>query len=151
MRTVVRSLAVALVSVGLLSSAAGCAAGQGGPTRSGSARPSAVASVSPRIPADGLSLADFGYRFGPTAELSLPRTAALSARVDQADNVTAALSAPSAAAVADYLRWALPLAGFTVTADNGTTVQPAITFTGHGWRGSFTGDDRASAVLLRPG
>jgi hypothetical protein len=97
-----------------------------------------------------VSLAALGYRFGPTAELSLPRSSNITAVVDQADNVTAVLSAPSAAELAVYLRRSLPPAGFTITRDNEQTAQPAITFSGYGWSGSFTGDERASAVLLRP-
>lgn len=107
--------------------------------------------ASPRIPADGLTLAALGYRNGPVAAVSLPRTAVLTARVDQDNNVAATLSAPAAADVAAYLRRALPLAGFTITDDNQNAAQPALTFRGLGWHGSFTGDDRASAVLLRPG
>jgi hypothetical protein len=98
-----------------------------------------------------VTLAALGYTFGPTAELSLPRSSNITAVVDQANNVTAVLSAPPAAELAGYLRRSLPLAGFTITRDNQQTGQPAITFTGYGWRGSFTGDERASAVLLRPG
>ena len=98
-----------------------------------------------------MTLAALGYKFGPTAELSLPRSSSITAVVDQANNVTAVLSAPPAAELAGYLRRNLPQAGFMITRDNGQTSQPAITFTGHGWSGSFTGDERASAVLLRPG
>ena len=38
--------------------------------------------------------------------------------------------------------------GFEITADR--PASNTMTFAGHGWSGSFTGDDRASAVLLRP-
>ena len=58
------------------------------------------------------------------------------------------LSQPSAAEVADYLRATLPAAGFTITNDDPAAL--AMTFTGFGWAGSFTGTATASAVLLRP-
>ena len=152
MRTTSRGLTASLLSVALCCTLGGCAASTGnGPGASRSPTPSASATQSPRIPADGLTLAALGYRNGPVAEVSLPRTVVVTARVDQDNNVTAALSAPAAAEVADYLRRALPLAGFTVTADNENAAQPALTFRGLGWHGSFTGDDRSSAVLLRPG
>ena len=38
--------------------------------------------------------------------------------------------------------------GFTVTADDPAT--STLTFSGFGWTGTFTGDSRASALLLRP-
>src|SRR5688500_6257548 len=88
------------------------------------------------LPADGLPLRDFGYSFGPLDAFSLPRGAVLVTSVDQADNVTAVLARPSAPDVADYLRRALPLAGFTVTADD--AAGSTLTFTGQGWAGSFT-------------
>ena len=100
-----------------------------------------------RVPADGLLLRSFGYSFGPLDSFSLPRTTQLVTAVDQADNVTAVLAAPPAADVADYLRRALPAAGYTVTGDAGDAT---LTFAGHGWTGRFTGGQRSSAVLLRP-
>ena len=72
----------------------------------------------------------------------------ITAAVDQANNVTAVLSPPPAAEVAAYLRRALPAAGFTITEDDPAAL--AMTFTGHGWTGSFTGNETTSAVLLRP-
>ena len=72
----------------------------------------------------------------------------ITATVDQENNVTVVLSAPAAAEVADYLRRALPAAGFTITNDDPAAL--AMTFTGFGWPGSFTGNEAASAVLLRP-
>jgi hypothetical protein len=51
--------------------------------------------------------------------------------------------------VSAYLRRALPAAGFTTL--NADASGSAVTFAGHGWRGSFTGNARASAILLRPG
>ena len=152
MRTPIRGLAASLLSVALVGTVGGCAASTGdGPGPSPSPTPSASVTASPRIPADGLTLAALGYRNGPVAAVSLPRTVVVTARVDQENNVAAALSQPAAADVAAYLRRALPLAGFTITDDNQNAMQPALTFRGLGWHGSFTGDDRASAVLLRPG
>ena len=136
-----RSVAV-LVLVLVL---AGCgAAPRPDPVPPSSSLPSAVASV----PADGLPLRTFGYSFGPLDAFSLPRETVLVTSVDQADNVTAVLARPSAPEVADYLRRALPLAGFTVTGDD--PAGSALTFTGQGWSGSFTGASGSSAVLLRP-
>ena len=102
----------------------------------------------PSIPSDGITLAALGYLNGPVREFSLPRTAAIRAKVDQPNNVTAVVSSPSPAELSSYLRRALPEAGFQITADS--PAANTLTFTGHGWSGSFTGDDRASAVLLRP-
>jgi hypothetical protein len=100
------------------------------------------------IPPDGLALQEFGYTNGPVREFSLPRNATLVAAVDQPNNVTAVLSAPPPADVTAYLRRALPAAGFTIVSADASG--SAVTFAGHGWRGSFTSDARASAILLRP-
>jgi uncharacterized lipoprotein YajG len=102
----------------------------------------------PSIPSDGVSLATLGYLNGPIRQFSLPRAAVIRAKVDQPNNVTVVLSSPSAAEMSSYLRRALPATGFMITADNSAT--NTMTFTGHGWSGSYTGDERASAVLLRP-
>nr|WP_294693268.1 hypothetical protein [uncultured Friedmanniella sp.] len=113
------------------------------------ASPSASAPTAPvTVPADGRALRGLGYSFGPLDSFSLPADAVLVASVDQADNVTAVLSRPPAREVADYLRRALPLAGFAVTADD--PAGATLTFTGHGWAGSFTGGAGSSAVVLRP-
>jgi hypothetical protein len=111
------------------------------PTTSGS-------TAAPNLPADGVSLQALGYVNGPVQQFSLPRSAVLSASVDQANNVTAVLSKPSATEVAAYLRRALPVTGFTVVEDDPAGL--AMTFSGHGWTGSFTGNETTSAVLLRP-
>ena len=100
------------------------------------------------IPADGISLAAYGYTNGPVRQFSLPRGSVLTARVDQTNNVTAVLSAPPPAEVFGYLRRTLPGAGFAVTKED--VAQQSMTFTGYGWAGSFTADDRVAAVLLRP-
>ena len=110
--------------------------------------PPPAPSAAVTVPADGLPLREFGYSFGPLDAFSLPRDAVLVTSVDQADNVTAVLARPPAREVADYLRRALPSAGFTITADDVTG--STLTFTGHGWSGSFTGGQGSSAVLLRP-
>jgi hypothetical protein len=100
------------------------------------------------IPADGASLQSLGYLNGPVAQFSLPRSSVFTAAVDQANNVTAVLSFPSATEVAAYLRRSLPRAGFTVVEDDPAAM--TITFSGYGWTGSFTGSETTSAVLLRP-
>jgi hypothetical protein len=100
------------------------------------------------VPADGVSLRSLGFLNGPVQQFTLPRTALLSAAVDQPNNVTAVLSQPPPTDVADYLRRTLPATGFTVTADDPDGA--ALTFVGHGWSGSFTAADATSAILLRP-
>jgi len=104
------------------------------------------------VPADGVTLAAFGFTNGPIREFSLPRSAVLAARVDQANNVAVVLSSPSPSKVAAYLRRSLPVAGFDIRYDQSGT----MTFDGYGWAGSFTSTDNTagtganSAVLLRP-
>jgi hypothetical protein len=110
--------------------------------------PAASAAPPPSIPSDGVTLAALGYLNGPARQFSLPSTAVIRAKVDQPNNVTAVVSSPSPAEMSSYLRRALPAAGFMITADSPAT--NTMTFTGHGWSGSYTGDERASAVLLRP-
>ena len=124
--------------------AGGCAAGG----RPDDPNPSVLPSVDVPIPSDGIALAAYGYTNGPVRQFSLPRGSVVTARVDQTNNVTAVLSAPPAADVFGYLRRTLPESGFTVTRED--SAQKSMTFTGHGWAGSFTGDERVSAVLLRP-
>ena len=102
----------------------------------------------PTIPADGVSLQALGYLNGPVEQFSLPRSSVLTARVDQPNNVTAVLSGEPATEVAGYLRRALPTTGFTIVDDNPDGL--AMTFTGYGWTGSFTGNETTLAVLLRP-
>ena len=123
----------------------GCAAGGSVPAPSESSTPSAAPL---RIPADGVPLTSFGFTNGPVREFSLPRTGTLKAVVDQPDNVTMVLTSPTAPEAFAYLQRALPATGFTVTAENAATT--TLTFTGHGWQGSFTGNPRTAAVLLRP-
>ena len=124
----------------------GCSADY--PTDSSSATPTASSAQPPSIPPDGITLAALGYLNGPVQQFSLPRTAVITAKVDQPNNVTAVVSSPSPTELGSYLRRALPATGFKITADSPAT--NTMTFTGHGWSGSYTGDERASAVLLRP-
>jgi hypothetical protein len=137
-------LAVAMALLGCL--LVGCSAGY--PTDSSSATPTASSTQPPSIPPDGVTLAALGYLNGPIQQFSLPRTAVVTAKVDQPNNVAAVVSSPTPAEMRSYLVRALPAAGFEITAD--PPASNTMTFTGHGWSGSFTGDDRASAVLLRP-
>ncbi|HEU4909445.1 MAG TPA: hypothetical protein VFT17_11300 [Propionibacteriaceae bacterium] len=99
------------------------------------------------VPPDGVTLAALGYLNGP-AQFSLPRTAAVTAEVDQPNNVAVVVSSPPPAEIAAYLRRALPATGFSITADDPAAT--TMTFSGNGWIGSFTGNGRVSAVLLRP-
>jgi hypothetical protein len=125
---------------------AGCSSGH--PSDSNLRTPAGSAAPPPSIPSDGVTLAALGYLNGPARQFSLPSTAVIRAKVDQPNNVTAVVSSPSPAEMSSYLRRALPAAGFMITADSPAT--NTMTFTGHGWSGSYTGDERASAVLLRP-
>jgi hypothetical protein len=124
---------------------AGCSPSQS----SDSSVPPPTASSAPvSIPSDGITLAALGYLHGPAEQFSLPRTAVIMTKVDQPNNVTAVVSSPPAREVGAYLRLALPAAGFVIIADR--PAANTMTFAGHGWSGSFTGDNRASAILLRP-
>lgn len=100
------------------------------------------------VPQDGVTLATLGFRNGPVDAFSLPRDVSLSTRVDEASGVTVVLGYPSASAVVAYLRRVLPGSGFVITGDSRTGA--ALTFTGYGWSGSFTGTGDVSAVSLRP-
>jgi hypothetical protein len=100
------------------------------------------------VPSDGLSLRSIGFANGPVDAFSLPRSVVVSTRVDEASGVTVVLNSPSATDVAAYLRRTLPETGFEVTADQ--PAEAALTFTGYGWHGSFTGTGSSSAVILRP-
>jgi hypothetical protein len=132
----------------------GCGAAESGPlpTPSGTSRtpsaPAATLQPTPGPPPPGRTLRSLGYLNGPVEEFTVPEASVVSATVDQENNVTVVLSEPSAAEVADYLRATLPAAGFTITKDDPAAL--AMTFTGFGWAGSFTGSATASAVLLRP-
>lgn len=129
--------------------ATGCAGGNSGPVvPSASTVPTpGGTTAAATLPADGASLPTLGYVNGPV-QFSLPRSAVLTATVDQENNVTAVLSHPPATEVAAYLRRTLPVTGFTIVDDDQAGL--AMAFAGHGWRGSFTGNETTSAVLLRP-
>ena len=101
------------------------------------------------VPADGVTLRSLGYLNGPAEQFTLPRTALVTAAVDQPNNVTAVLTQPPPADVEAYLRRALPATGFTITADDPDG--SALTFTGHGWTGSFTGERRDLGGPAAPG
>jgi len=136
-----RALVVAL----FLAVLTACSAGGSFPEPSESSAPTAAPI---RIPADGVPLTSFGFTNGPVREFSLPRDSTLKAVVDQTNNVTMVLTSPTAPEAYAYLQRALPATGFRVTAQNAATT--TMTFTGHGWQGSFTGNPRSAAVLLRP-
>jgi hypothetical protein len=139
-----RRLAAATALLGCL--LMGCSAGS---SSDSSPAPQPVSPARPpSVQVDGVTLAALGYLNGPIEQFSLPRTAVITAKVDQPNNVAVVLSSPSPAEVASYLRRALPAAGFTITAED--TAAKTMTFTGNGWTGNFTGNSRASAVLLRP-
>jgi hypothetical protein len=144
LRTVWHVLPAVVVLLGCL--LAGCSNGH---SSDSNLPPPTVSAARPlSIPSDGITLAALGYLNGPVRQFSLPRTAVIKAKVDQPNNVTAVVSSPSPAELSSYLRRALPEAGFLITAES--PAANTMTFTGHGWSGSFTGDERASAVLLRP-
>lgn len=125
----------------------GC--GGASPTGTGASvtAPPPVATVT--VPPDGLLLASLGLVNGPLDSFSLPRTTVLSSVVDQPNSVSLVIAQPAASEVYAYLQHALPAAGYTVTAQ--APEAETMTFTGRGWRGSFTGDPSVCAVLLRPG
>jgi hypothetical protein len=137
------------ISLVVLLATGGCAGANSGPVvPSVSPAPTPGTTSAATLPADGVSLQTLGYANGPVQQFSLPRTAVLSATVDQANNVTAVLSHPPATEVAAYLRRTLPMTGFTILDDDPAGL--AMAFTGHGWTGSFIGNETTSAVLLRP-
>ena len=139
-----RRLAAAMAFLGFL--LMGCSTGSASDS-SPAPRVASTADVS-SIPSDGLTLAALGYLNGPAQHFSLPRTAAVTVKVDQPNNVAMVVSSPPPAEIAAYLRRALPAAGFTITADDAAAT--TMTFSGNGWIGRFTGNDRVSAILLRP-
>ena len=144
MRTprVLRGVVVAVV---LGSALTGCASGSV-PEPPASSSPAPTPTVS--APSDGVSLAALDFENGPVDRVFVPVGAQLSSRVDQPNNVTVVLVAPSAADLVAFYRRTAVGNGFTVTADDPATA--TLTFSGFGWTGTFTGDSRASALLLRP-
>ncbi len=139
--TLRRAVAVALVALTL----AGCGA---------AARPdvpvppSPVATAPVQVPSDGVSLAALGFSYGPVDRVFAPVGAQVTSRVDQPDNVTLVLTAPPAGDLLAFYRRTATANGFDVTADE--PAASTLTFAGFGWTGTVTGDDRASALLLRP-
>ncbi|MGI3781818.1 MAG: hypothetical protein ACRYG2_13680 [Janthinobacterium lividum] len=144
MRTprVLRGVAVAVV-LGVTSTGCGAASVPETPAASS---PAPTPTVS--APADGVSLAALGFDNGPVDRVFVPVGAQLESRVDQPNNVTLVLAAPPAAVLTDFYRRTATGNGFTVTADDPAAT--TLTFSGFGWTGTFTGDSRASALLLRP-
>jgi hypothetical protein len=124
----------------------GCSAGSA--SDSSPASPVASAAEISPVLSDGVTLAALGYLNGPAQQFSLPRNAAVTAKVDQPNNVAMVVSSPPPAEIAAYLRRALPAAGFAITADDPAAT--TMTFSGNGWIGSFTGNEQVAAVLLRP-
>jgi hypothetical protein len=114
---------------------------------SSTAKPSPT--ITPSIPANGVTLGELGFSNGPLDTFSIPTSAVVTDRVDQPNAVTIVMSAPRPAALADYYRRALPAGGFTITADDPAT--STLTFAGQGWTGALTGSGDATAVSLRPG
>jgi len=141
-------VALALASVVVLG---GCGAAGQDPAgaRSGTTTPLAP-TPTPTVatPDDGVSLSALGFENGPVDRVFVPFGAQVSSRVDQPNNVTLVLTNPSAADLLAFYRRTAAANGFTVTADDPSTT--TLAFTGLGWTGTFTGDARASALLLRP-
>lgn len=137
----------AAAAVLLVVALAGCSAAGTGPDTSASS-PSPAPTPTISRPSDGVSLSALGYENGPVDRVFVPVGAQLSARVDQPNNVTVVLVAPPAADLVAFYRRTAQANGFTVTADDPATT--TLTFRGFGWTGTFTGDSRASALLLRP-
>ena len=137
-----RGLVVATVLAGALT-ACGAAPRPDVPT------PAPPASTAPvEVPSDGVSLSALGYTYGPVDRVFVPYGAQVTSRVDQPNNVTVVLTAPSAADLLAFYRRTSAANGFRITADDAAS--STLTFSGFGWTGTFTGDDRASALLLRP-
>jgi hypothetical protein len=139
---VLRGVVAAAVLVVTLT---GCAAGSS-PDVPATPAPGPTPTVS--APADAVSLGALGFENGPVDRVFVPIGAQVSARVDQTNNVTVVLTSPSAAALTAFYRRTASGNGFTVTADD--PANATLTFAGFGWTGTFTGDARASALLLRP-
>ena len=140
-----RILRGAVVAAFLAVAVPGCSAGS---VPGAASTPSPVPTPTVSTPADGVSLSALGFENGPVNRVFVPVGAQLSARVDQANNVTVVLTAPSAAALVAFYRRTAVGNGFTVTGDDVATT--TLTFAGFGWTGTFTGDTQASALLLRP-
>lgn len=151
----------ATLGVAVLVTAAGCSdvspgsdpGAAGSPSganiaRSGSATPRA--SASPSVPRQGRTLASWGISNGPREDFSIPADAVIAAESDRPNLVEIAVNAPKPARMEHYLYRALPAAGFRVTGHHTASAEPAISFTGHGWVGRFTGHGTTSGITLRP-
>ncbi len=131
-----RRVVVALVALVLV---VGCSA-QPPPE----AEPTPGVQVTAPVPDDGVLLSDLGFQFAPEG-VSIPRGAVVSERVDQVNNVTLVLSAPSGAELAGYLRRTLPEQGFEISMDGNNSLR----FSRGEWDGAFTTDSGYSALSLR--
>jgi hypothetical protein len=143
-----RTTGLLLVTV-IIALLGGCAAGEV-PTvpPTPSAGPSSVTVEPTPSPAGGRTLRELGFVHGPIDVFSVPLSAVTTARVDQPNVVSLVFAQPSPTEVGDYLRAALPPAGFEITADSAD--QTTFSFAGHGWSGSFTASADTSAVVMRP-
>lgn len=153
---------VGLLAAGSLLTGCGAADPADGPSASPGNAPSSIAapslsarpSVSPTPPDPspavqlGPTLRELGFQNGPLDDFSLPKGALAVAQVDQPNTVTFVLTQPSPEAVESYLRTTLVKNGFTINAR--ADIGQAMTFSGHGWTGAFTGTNSTSAIVLRP-
>lgn len=128
-----------LAGVACLALLAGCS-GQG----PGQPEPTPTAHVTEPVPDDGVLLGDLGFRHAPEG-VSIPRGAVVTERIDQTNNVTLVMTAPSGTELAGYLRGSLPDQGFEITADGNNS----LLFTRGRWVGAFTTQDGYSALTLR--
>lgn len=96
------------------------------------------------VPDDGVLLSDLGFQFAPQG-VSIPRGSVVSERVDQVNNVTLVMTAPSGTELAGYLRRELPRQGFEITADGNNS----LLFSRGQWDGAFTTEAGYSALSLR--
>jgi hypothetical protein len=143
---VLRGLVVAAALPAALAVAlTGCGAGSV-PDVPTTSSPSPTPTVS--RPADGVSLSALGFENGPVDRVFVPVGAQVSSRVDQTNNVTVVMTSPSATDLVAFYRRTAVGNGFAVTGDDAATT--TLTFAGFGWTGTFTGDQQASALLLRP-
>lgn len=122
---------------------AGCASGRNyGPP------PSPVGSVgSVPVPEDGITFAELGFSHGPVQAWSLPRSATITQRIDQPNQLTMQLSSPDPATVVGYLVRALRPAGITVAQFHISGASSALIAEGYGWRGSVVGAGESLTLL----
>jgi hypothetical protein len=89
-----------------------------------------------------------GFVNGPVDTFPVPSVGVVSVRVDQPNVVTLVLTTPGAQDVYAFYVRELSAAGFQVGRSEPSTA--TLSFSGHGWQGSVTGQGQASAVVLRP-